>query len=68
MVVEHRFHWSAASERLHGIAYARLQAEGEPHGDVARRVAEALGGTGMVVASDNPDFEQFWLERLMAAA
>ena len=60
--------WSAAAERLHGIPQARLLAEGEPHGDVARRVAEALGGTDMVVASDNPAFEQFWLERLMAAA
>ena len=60
--------WSAASERLHGIPYARLLDEGEPHGDVARRVGKALGGTGMVVASDNPDFEQFWLERLMTAA
>ena len=60
--------WSAASERLHGIPQARLLAEGEPHGDVARRVAAALGGEGMAVASDNPEFEQFWLERLTAAA
>lgn len=68
ILVEHRCYWSAALERLYGIAYARLQAEGETHSDVARRVAEALGGTGMVVASGNPAFEQFWLERLMAAA
>lgn len=60
--------WSAASERLHGIPHTRLLAEGEPPGDVARRVAAALGGEGMAVASDNPEFERFWLERLMAAA
>lgn len=60
--------WSAASERLHGITQARLLAEGEPPGDVARRVAEVLGGKDVTVASDNPVFEQFWLERLMAAA
>jgi hypothetical protein len=60
--------WSPASERIHGISRSRLEAEGEDHLAVARRVLEVLHPDRAVVFSDNPAFDGFWLDMLLTAA
>jgi hypothetical protein len=57
--------WSPVAERLHGIRRATLEAKGTPVGQVAKRMIAALAGTRVV--SDNPEFEHFWVVRLLAA-
>jgi hypothetical protein len=55
--------WDPASEAVHGISRARLEAEGEAAEIAARRIAEALDGA--LVYTDAPSFDGRWLRRLM---
>jgi hypothetical protein len=58
--------WSAEAEALHGLALARVTAEGRPVAEVAREIAAAL--VGKRALSDNPGFDAAWLAALLAAA
>jgi DNA polymerase III epsilon subunit-like protein len=60
--------WDPASERIHGIPLAILQAQGEDFREVAKRAAEVLHPDRTSVISDNPPFDQYWLEMLMTTA
>jgi hypothetical protein len=55
--------WDPAAENVHGISRDRLDAEGLPREQVAREVLEAVDGR--LVLSDYPEFEMFWLSRLV---
>lgn len=56
--------WKAASEAIHGISRATLEADGKPADWVAHRAATVL--TGHTVVSDNPEFEEYWIGALLA--
>lgn len=60
--------WSYASQAVHGLTQDDLTLRGRPVSEVAARALEALAGPGVVVASDQPRWEQLWLDRLMVAA
>ncbi len=60
--------WSPASERVHGIPLATLIRDGTDHRTVARRLLEVLHPARATVASDQPAFDQHWLDMLMAEA
>lgn len=60
--------WNPASERIHGISMATLLKEGEPHGRVAARAVQVLGRSHVMVCSDAPEFDEYWLDRLLQAA
>ncbi|TFI57006.1 transcriptional regulator [Sphingomonas parva] len=58
--------WDAESERIHGISRATLEAQGEPHDQVARRVLEALSGHALFASA--PSWDGKWLSALFRAA
>jgi hypothetical protein len=55
--------WSAEAEAVHGIARARLQAEGRPAAEVARRALEVLSGHRLFASA--PSWDGQWLSRLL---
>ena len=55
--------WSRESEALHGISRGALR-QAEPAELIARRFVEQLKGRQVV--SDAPEFDRFWLGRLLA--
>jgi hypothetical protein len=57
--------WQHEAEAIHSISQARLQADGLPLTEVARRLAGALDGTD--VHSDAPALDQGWLDMIFAA-
>jgi DNA polymerase III epsilon subunit-like protein len=57
--------WTEEAQNLHGISYDRLLREGEPVGDVANALRQAL--TGHRVIADSW-IDAYWLETLAAAA
>lgn len=59
--------WSPESERLHGIPFADLLADGVDHGRVARRAEEVLGRLQAMAFSDNPRSDGHWLDMLLRA-
>ncbi|MDD3838651.1 MAG: hypothetical protein PHG43_12520 [Phenylobacterium sp.] len=58
--------WAEDAAVLHGLARDRLEAEGEPHGAVARRVLESLGPHTVYVSA--PTWDGKWLSVLLRAA
>jgi hypothetical protein len=58
--------WSAKAEAVHGIARARLDAEGASAEAVCAALNDAL--RGRTVFSDNPAFDAAWLGPVFAAA
>jgi hypothetical protein len=58
--------WSEEAERIHGIPRERLELEGEPHGEVARRMVEVLTGNALYASA--PSWDGQWLSRLLRAA
>jgi hypothetical protein len=61
----HGWDWTEEAQNLHGISYDRLLREGEPVGDVANALRQAL--TGHRVIADSW-IDAYWLETLAAAA
>lgn len=57
--------WDAASQKIHGLSKADLD-RGDDVLTVAQGVLRAVGGRKL--ASDNPEFDGFWLGRLFEAA
>jgi hypothetical protein len=63
--------WDIRAEREHGISRELLTADGEPHEAVAELVADMLARCrreGIVVASDNPEYDREWLLKLLRRA
>jgi hypothetical protein len=60
--------WDNNSEKVHGITREMLAAEGKPVDVVARRAHAVLEPSKAVVFSDAPDYDQHWLDVLMASA
>lgn len=63
--------WDLRAERLHGISREYLTIHGEPHEAVAKQVACRLSRwreDQVIVASDNPGFDQDWLVMLLRRA
>lgn len=58
--------WSWEAEKVHGISCQQLEREGEPYGEVARRVIAALGSA--TVYSDAPEFDGPWIRMLLDVA
>ncbi|MGF9761393.1 transcriptional regulator [Microvirga sp. 0TCS3.31] len=58
--------WDLKAETIHGLSRDRLQAEGEPVADVARRMMSAL--TGYDLYATAPSWDGKWLSRLLRAA
>ncbi|WP_458096788.1 3'-5' exonuclease [Roseomonas sp. WA12] len=58
--------WDPDAERIHGLTRERLAKEGEPHGQVARRMVEVL--SGHVLYASAPSWDGQWLSRLLRAA
>lgn len=58
--------WDAASEAIHGIARSKLEADGTPHGTVARRMIDALAGHELYASA--PSWDGKWLSALLRAA
>jgi len=54
--------WSVISEGMHGLTRQRLDCDGRPAADVMARLNADLDG--VVVHSDNPEFEEKWLAKL----
>ncbi len=59
-------HWDRRSAHVHGISLRDLEAEGLAPDVALERLRVAL--EGMVVVSDAPEFDRFWLQRLADAA
>jgi hypothetical protein len=59
--------WGADSERIHGISFAALLAEGVAHDRVAKRVGHVLGRGNAQIYSDGPESDGYWLRRLLRA-
>ena len=57
--------WTEEAQNLHGISYDRLLKEGEPVGDVASALRQALKGRRVIADSW---IDAYWLETLAAAA
>jgi hypothetical protein len=55
--------WSSEAEAVHGIARARLEAEGRPAAEVARRALEVLSGHRLFASA--PSWDGQWLSRLL---
>jgi hypothetical protein len=55
--------WSPASAEIHGLSRARLEAEGTHASEVATWFKQRNIGLAI---TDNPEFEQRWLIRLLA--
>ncbi|WP_043341959.1 3'-5' exonuclease family protein [Belnapia moabensis] len=58
--------WSTEAEGIHGITRDRLQREGRPHDEVARRMVETLTGHGLYASA--PSWDGQWLSKLLRAA
>lgn len=58
--------WGAAAEQLHGLMRERIEHDGLLAAEVMGRLNADLAG--LEIVSDNPEWEQFWLSRLAAAA
>jgi hypothetical protein len=58
--------WDPEAERIHGLSRERLAREGEPHGQVARRMVEVLSGHALYASA--PSWDGQWLSRLLRAA
>jgi hypothetical protein len=58
--------WDPSAEAIHHIGRETLQAEGEPHDEVARRVLKALGPHEVYVTA--PSWDGMWLSKLLRAA
>lgn len=58
--------WDLKAETIHGISRDRLQAEGAPVADVARRMMSALAGYDLYATA--PSWDGKWLSRLLRTA
>lgn len=58
--------WSLQAEKIHGISREETELHGVPVEEIAVRLNEALDG--MMVFSDNVEFDTRWLMRLFRAA
>jgi hypothetical protein len=58
--------WDDVSESIHGISRAVLEAEGEPHDEVATRMVAALAGHDLFASS--PSWDGKWLSVLLREA
>lgn len=58
--------WDERAEAIHKIARATLEAQGEPHDAVARRMVEALSGHSLYASA--PSWDGKWLSALLRAA
>jgi hypothetical protein len=58
--------WDPGAERMHGLARARLEAEGEPAGVVAGRMLAQLSGHSLCASA--PSWDGKWLSVLLRAA
>lgn len=59
-------YWDPEAEAVHGISRDTLFRQGQPLGQVAERLSEALGMDK--VYSDAPDFDGQWIDVLFQAA
>ena len=63
--------WDIRAERVHGINHEYLATRGEPHEAVDKLIADMLARCrrkGVIVASDNPDYDCEWLVKLLQRA
>jgi hypothetical protein len=63
--------WDIRAERVHGISREQLADRGEPYEAAAKLVADMLARCrreGVIVASDNPDYDREWLAKLLRRA
>ena len=58
--------WDDASEAIHGISRATLEAEGKRHDEVANRMVEALTGHDLFASA--PSWDGKWLSVLLRGA
>jgi hypothetical protein len=58
--------WDPEAEAIHEIPRARLEREGTPHDEVARRMVEALAGHDLFASA--PSWDGKWLSLLLRAA
>lgn len=58
--------WDDTAEAVHGISRAILHAEGKPHGEVAKRMVEALTGHDLFASA--PSWDGKWLSVLLLGA
>jgi hypothetical protein len=58
--------WDADAEAVHGIARARLMADGTPVEDVANRMVAVLAGHALYATA--PSWDGQWLSKLLRAA
>lgn len=58
--------WDEIAGHIHGISREQLDAEGEPHDDVARRMIEVLSGHDLLASA--PSWDGKWLSVLLRAA
>jgi hypothetical protein len=57
--------WDAEAEAVHKISRTRLEQEGAPHDEVARRMVEALAGHDLFASA--PSWDGKWLSLLLRA-
>ncbi len=58
--------WDIEAEAVHGISRERLEEEGEPVEDVARRMLSVLSGRALYATA--PSWDGKWLSRLLRGA
>jgi hypothetical protein len=58
--------WDSSAEAIHGLSRERLEREGTPHEQVARRMVEALSGHDLFASA--PSWDGKWLSLLLRAA
>ena len=58
--------WDAEAEAIHGLSRERLEREGMPHDQVARRMVAALAGHALYASA--PSWDGKWLSLLLRAA
>src|SRR4051794_34099009 len=58
--------WDAGAEAIHGLSRERLEREGTPHDEVARRMVEGLAGHDLFASA--PSWDGKWLSLLLRAA
>lgn len=58
--------WDPKAEKMHGIPYERLLAQGEDINSVCKRLNATLGNA--LIYSDAPDWDSYWLYRLFGAS
>ena len=56
--------WDETAEDLHGISWDQLHTEGKSARFVADELNRLLGQPGLLVLSDAPEMDGFWLGRL----